>query len=331
MTAERAPGVPLLEVKNLSIGFGQGPVVNDVNFTIGQGEMLALVGESGCGKSLTASGVMQLLPPSGRIMAGEIRFKGTDLMKATKREMRDIRGKRITLIMQEPMTSLNPVLPIGSQIAEVLRRHENMSKAAASKRAIELLDLVGIPNAAQRSEQYPHNFSGGMCQRVMIAMAVACSPELLIADEPTTALDVSIQAQIMELIEKLRRELSMAVLLITHNLGLVAQWADRTVVMYAGRLVEEAPTTEFFANPRHPYSLGLLRSLVGNDSDIHYTNHRLSEIPGSVVSAAGQSGCPFVPRCDRRVAECSMEFPPTTWMGDLHRVACIHPAEKALV
>jgi peptide/nickel transport system ATP-binding protein len=331
MTAENRPCVPLLEVKNLSVGFGQRPIVNDVNFTISQGEMLALVGESGCGKSLTASGVMQLLPPAGRFMAGEILFKGKDLMKATKREMRDIRGKRITLIMQEPMTSLNPVLPVGSQIAEVLRRHENMSKAAALNRAIELLDLVGIPYPAQRSQQYPHNFSGGMCQRVMIAIAVACSPELLIADEPTTALDVSIQAQIMELIEKLRRELSMAVLLITHNLGLVAQWADRTVVMYAGRLVEEAPTAQFFANPRHPYSLGLLRSLVGANAEIHYTNHRLNEIPGSVVSAAGQNGCPFAPRCDRSVAECTVEFPPTTWIEEFRRVACIRPAEKVVV
>lgn len=325
MSVDLEAPTPLLEIRNLSIGFGERKILNDVNLTIRQGETLALVGESGCGKSLTGSTIMRLLPNAARYFSGEILFKGKDLFGATKAEMRDIRGKKISLIMQEPMTSLNPVLKIGTQISEILRRHEGMSRAAAAKRTVELLDLVGIPEPARRADQYPHNFSGGMRQRVMIAIAVACSPELLIADEPTTALDVSIQAQIMDLIERLRRELSMAVLLITHDLGVVAQWADRTAVMYAGRLVEEAVTTDFFATPSHPYSVGLLRSLVDADGDVHYTRQALHEIPGTVNSAASQKGCPFVPRCDRNVAECSKAFPETRWFGEYHRVACVRP------
>lgn len=327
MTGHMSPPADiLLDIRNLELTLAPRKLVNDVSFHIRRGEMLALVGESGCGKSLTASAVMRLIAPGIKQSAGQILFDGKDLARISERDMRDIRGKRMSLILQEPMTSLNPVLRVGDQIAEVLRRHEGMTKAAAMRRAVELLELVGIPEPDRRAQQYPHNFSGGMRQRVMIAIAVACSPQLLIADEPTTALDVSIQAQIMELIDKLRRDMSMAILLITHDLGVVAQWADRIAVMYAGRMVEEAPTAEFFADPRHPYSRGLLRSLVGHDEELHYTTQRLKEIPGSIASAAFEEGCPFLPRCDRGGPECSTAFPPQTQLAPHHHAACYHLA-----
>jgi peptide/nickel transport system ATP-binding protein len=298
---------PVLEVLDLRIGFPRGEAVHGINFAIEHGKTLALVGESGCGKSLTAFSILRLLPPTASIAGGQVVFNGQDLATVSSRELRRIRGKGISIILQEPMTSLNPVLTIGAQIYEIIRRHEGLSRNKAKARAIELLDLVGIAEPQRRYDQFPHNFSGGMRQRVMIAIAVACNPQLLIADEPTTALDVTIQAQVMELLDRLRHQLSMAMLLITHDLGAVAQWADRVAVMYAGRIVEQASVGEFFAGPRHPYSQGLLASSVGEDG--HYTDRRLTEIKGSVASAAGATGCSFAPRCPRVAAACHLAQP----------------------
>ncbi|MCW5747499.1 MAG: ABC transporter ATP-binding protein [Alphaproteobacteria bacterium] len=300
----------LLAVERLSVAFPGQVAVRDASFAIEAGETLALVGESGCGKSVTAFSVMRLLPPNARVTSGRILFEGTDLLAEPPAGMRRIRGKRISLIQQEPMTSLNPVLSIGAQIVEVLRRHEKLSRRAARARATELLDLVSIPDAHRRVDDYPHNLSGGMRQRVMIAMAVACGPKLLIADEPTTALDVTTQAQVLDLLDDLRHRLGMAVLLITHDLGVVAQWADRIAVMYAGRIVEKASIGPFFAEPLHPYSRGLLGARVDVDTDEHYLANRLSEIPGSVGSAAGEQGCPFAPRCPVAQAACRQAPPP---------------------
>lgn len=297
--------IPVLEVLDLAIGFPSGPAVHGVSFEIHKGEMLALVGESGCGKSMTAFAIMRLLPPAARILNGQVIFEGVDLATVSPFELRRIRGNGVSLILQEPMTSLNPVLTVGAQVAEVIRRHQKISSRATRARVVELFELVGIPDPHKRYDQYPHNFSGGMRQRVMIAMAVACNPTLLIADEPTTALDVTIQAQVMDLLDRLRRELSMAVLLITHDLGVVAQWADRVAVMYAGRVVETAPVKRFFDAPQHPYSMGLLNSSVSNGEGAwHYTNHRLTEIKGSVNSAAYAKGCSFAPRCSRVLPAC---------------------------
>jgi peptide/nickel transport system ATP-binding protein len=236
--------------------------------------------------------------------------------------MREVRGKQISLIQQEPMTSLNPVLSIGLQITEVIRRHERLSSGAARTRAVELLDLVGIPEARRRLDDHPHNLSGGMRQRVMIAMAVACRPKLLIADEPTTALDVTTQAQVLDLLDDLRRRLGMAMLLITHDLGVVAQWADRIAVMYAGRIVEQAGIDAFFRRPMHPYSRGLLGARVDVDADQHYSGNRLSEIPGSVGSAAGQAGCSFAPRCSLAQPACREALPPLLPLDGGRAVAC---------
>jgi peptide/nickel transport system ATP-binding protein len=272
---------PLLQVDDLAIGFPGRVVVHGISFSIDPGETLALVGESGCGKSVPAFALMRLLPPTARILKGRVLFEGLDLVTASPREMRDILGRRIALIQQEPMTSLNPVLTVGAQIAEVIRRHEPVSRSAAARRTEELLDMVGIPEPRRRATEYPHNFSGGMRQRVMIAMAVACQPRLIIADEPTTALDVTIQAQVLDLLDRLRAQLGMAVLLITHDLGVVAQWADRATVMYAGRIVEQAAVRPFFRQPRHPYTRGLLGAAVGEIGGAHYTTHRLNEISGS--------------------------------------------------
>jgi len=241
--------------------------------------------------------------------------------------MRNILGRRISLIQQEPMTSLNPVLTVGAQIAEVIRRHEPVSRAVAHRRAEELLELVGIPEPRRRAEEFPHNFSGGMRQRVMIAMAVACQPRLIIADEPTTALDVTIQAQVLDLLDRLREQFGMAVLLITHDLGIVAQWADRATVMYAGRIVEQAPVRPFFRRPRHPYTRGLLAASVneagGEAGGGHYTTRRLNEISGSVASAAGEPGCPFAPRCREMIQACRAAPPSLERMPDGSEVACI--------
>lgn len=314
---------PLLRVEDLTIGFPAATVVHGVGFDVFPGETMALVGESGCGKSITAFALMQLLPPGARILRGEVMFDGINLVTAAPRTLRDIRGRTLSLILQEPMTSLNPVLPIGMQIAEVMRRHEGIGKAAARRRSVELLELVGVTDAQRRYDDFPHHFSGGMRQRVMIAMAVACNPKLLIADEPTTALDVTIQVQVLDLLDSLRRQLGMAVLLITHDLGVVAQWADRVTVMYAGRVVEQAPVRPFFASPRHPYARGLLDASVGHDGEAHYTTRRLNEIPGSIASAVFERGCPFAPRCPVRIDACRLSPPPLVALAPDHRVACI--------
>jgi len=319
---------PVLDVRDLAIGFPGQVVVHGVSFRIDPGETLALVGESGCGKSVTAFALMRLLPASARILRGEVWFDGTNLVTASPPLMRGLRGKRIALIQQEPMTSLNPVLTVGAQIAEVIRRHEKLSHAAANRRVEELLDMVGIPEPQRRAAEFPHNFSGGMRQRVMIAMAVACRPSLIIADEPTTALDVTIQAQVLDLLDGLRRQFGMAVLLITHDLGVVAQWADRAAVMYTGRIVEQTPVRPFFRHPRHPYARALLGASVNepdsqtdSGEDWHYTTHRLNEISGSVASAAGEPGCPFAPRCPEMIPACRSAPPRLEPVGD-GSVAC---------
>jgi len=312
----------LLSVENLTVGFPGQLAVRETSFAIEAGETLALVGESGCGKSVTAFSVMRLLPPNARVVSGRILLEGRDLLQIDAAGMREVRGKQVSLIQQEPMTSLNPVLTIGLQIAEVIRRHEKVSRRAARDRAVELLDLVSIPNAAERVDDYPHNLSGGMRQRVMIAMAVACRPKLLIADEPTTALDVTTQAQVLDLLDDLRRRLGMAVLLITHDLGVVAQWADRIAVMYAGRIVEQSEIGPFFADPLHPYSRGLLGARVDVDADEHYTTDRLSEIVGSVGSAAGEAGCAFAPRCPIVVPGCRQKPPALVGRANGRAVAC---------
>ena len=311
----------LLSVEKLTVAFPGQIAVHETSFAIAPGETLALVGESGCGKSVTAFSVMRLLPPNARVVSGRILFDEVDLLALSPAGMRAVRGKKISLIQQEPMTSLNPVLSIGLQISEVVRRHEQVSRKAARARAVELLDLVSIPDAHRRIDDYPHNLSGGMRQRVMIAMAVACSPKLLIADEPTTALDVTTQAQVLDLLDDLRHRLGMAVLLITHDLGVVAQWADRISVMYAGRIVEQAGIQPFFAEPLHPYSRGLLGARVDVDADEHYSLNRLSEIPGSVGSAAGETGCSFAPRCPIVVPGCRVAPPPLIEHGE-RAVAC---------
>jgi peptide/nickel transport system ATP-binding protein len=321
---------PLLEVLDLAVGFPGQVVVHGISFHIDPGETLALVGESGCGKSVSAFALMRLLPPTARILRGRVMFEDTDLVTASPRVMRDVLGKRISLIQQEPMTSLNPVLTVGAQIAEVIRRHEPVSRAAAHRRAEELLDLVGIPEARRRADEFPHNFSGGMRQRVMVAMAVACQPRLIIADEPTTALDVTIQAQVLDLLDGLRRQFGMAVLLITHDLGVVAQWADRATVMYAGRIVEQAPVRPFFRQPRHPYTRGLLGASVNEAGGGHYTTHRLNEISGTVASAAGERGCPFAPRCPSVIRACRAAPPSLEPMPDGSEVACIIAARTEL-
>ncbi|MEE3662058.1 ABC transporter ATP-binding protein [Brenneria sp. g21c3] len=268
---------PLLDIQDLHVAFPGHQAVRGLNLTIRPGETLALVGESGCGKSATALSLMRLIAEPGRVK-GRILFEGQDLLTLPASAMRRLRGNAVSMIFQEPMTSLNPVLSIGRQIGETLRVHQSLKPAAARARAIELLDLVKIPEPARRIDDYPHNLSGGQRQRVMIAMAVACQPRLLIADEPTTALDVTIQAQILELLDRLRHELSMSLLLITHDLGLVARWADRVAVMYAGRKVEEAPTAQLFAAPRHRYTQGLLATSLHLEQDTHYHTGRLAEI-----------------------------------------------------
>jgi peptide/nickel transport system ATP-binding protein len=321
----------LLEVSDLSVRFrtDRGPVhaVDRMSFTLDEGEVLGIVGESGCGKSVTALSMLQLLPPSAEV-SGEARFEGEDLLRLPASQLRRIRGKEISFVFQEPMTSLNPVFTVGRQIGEVLRRHLGLSRSAARARTIELLELVRIPAARRRLGEYPHQLSGGMRQRVMIAMAVACDPKVLIADEPTTALDVTIQAAILDLMRELRERLGTAVILITHNLGVVADLADRVVVMYAGRRAEEAPVHELFANPQHPYTIGLLGAIprLGEDSGNGSGRARLQEIPGRVPALAElPQHCAFAPRCPRADELTWSQVPELREVQRGHFVACFHP------
>ena len=303
----------ILEVSGLSVRFAsQGQTVHaveDVSFSLAAGETLGIVGESGSGKSVTALSLMRLVPtPPGQIVAGSILFEGRDLLAMGDEEIRKVRGREIAMIFQDPMTSLNPVLTIGRQLTEVLEVHLGLDARAARSQAIDLLTLVGIPEAEHRLAEYPHRFSGGMRQRVMIAMAVACKPKLLIADEPTTALDVTIQAQILEILANLQRELGMAVILITHDLGVVAGLADRVAVMYGGRIVEEGPTGAIFADPRMPYTIGLLGSIPRLDRP---DDRRLTPIRGRPPDAIGQAkGCRFAPRCAHAAPVCRQDAPP---------------------
>jgi oligopeptide/dipeptide ABC transporter ATP-binding protein len=312
----------LLEVTNLQTFFftpeGLVKAIAGVDFTIEAGETLALVGESGCGKSMTALSLLRLVPEPGRIVAGEVSFDGIDLRHMPEDELRRVRGNRIGMIFQEPMTSLNPVFRIGDQVAEGLLLHRGFGKRKAMKRAGELLHEVGIPAAEQRLNDYPHQLSGGMRQRVMIAMALACEPQLLIADEPTTALDVTIQAQIMELLGRIKAERRMATLLITHDLGVVAENADRVAIMYAGLILESAPVRQIYAAPHHPYTRGLLACIprVGRKQA------RLVPIEGSVPHAGSGSGCPFLERCPENFAPCRGELPPLREIAPGHRVRC---------
>ncbi len=334
--ADDRPDQLALDVRDLTTEIvlpqGISRAVNGVSLKVNAGETLGIVGESGSGKSVTALSIMQLISsPPMRKAGGEVLLQGRDLLKMTQKEMNGVRGNEISMIFQEPMTSLNPVLTIGYQIAEVIWRHQGLSKTDAKIRAIEMLSLVRIPEPARRSREYPHQLSGGMRQRAMIAMALACHPKLLIADEPTTALDVTIQAQVLELISELRRRLGTAVILITHDLGVVAETADHVIVMYAGGKVEEAPVEELFAHPRHPYTLGLLRSMPrlgasarGDD----LSNARLTEIPGMVpLLSELPRGCAYAPRCPLAEEICRRESPALRPVAKEHWSACWN-AEK---
>jgi peptide/nickel transport system ATP-binding protein len=324
----------LLGVHNLSIRFqtDDGPVqaVDDVSFSVQPREILAVVGESGCGKSVTALAVMGLLPPAAQVTGGSIELDGVELTALSPAEKRDVRGKDISMVFQEPMTSLNPVLRVGRQISEVVRRHEGVSRQAARARATELLRLVGIPDADRRIDDYPHQMSGGMRQRVMIAIGLACNPKLLIADEPTTALDVTIQAGILDLMRDVRDEFDTAIVMITHDLGVVAEMADRAVVMYAGRKVEESGTDSLFRDPQHPYTMGLLGAVPRpGSSAAGGERRRLTEIKGRVpVLAAPADHCAFAPRCSRADDRSRSEVPQLHEVVPGHRVACFHPGRE---
>ena len=319
---------PLLEVDGLKTHFftrdGVVRAVDGVSFSVYPGETLAVVGESGCGKSVTSLSILRLIAsPPGRIVAGRLLFEGRDLLSLPEAEMRTVRGNEIAMIFQEPMTSLNPVLTIGRQISETLTLHRGLSRAAALERAVAMLKLVNMPEPERRVTQYPHQISGGMRQRVMIAMALACDPRLLIADEPTTALDVTIQAQILDLMRKLKEKTGSAIVLITHDLGVVAEMAQRVVVMYAGRKVEEAPVAELFAKPRHPYTQGLLHSIPHLGAAGARGPKRLREISGMVPSLREAiAGCIFAPRCPHAVDRCRREYPPLEQKSAGHVVAC---------
>lgn len=315
---------PLLSVEGLRLAFGTGEdaieALRGVDISIGPGECLGLVGESGSGKSLTAFTTMGLLPTQSHVVAGRVMFAGQDLLQKSERELEQLRGNDLSMIFQEPMTALNPVMHVGEQIAAPLRRHLGLSRKAARTRAIEQLDLVGIPDPHARVDNFPHEMSGGMRQRTMIAMALACDPKLLIADEPTTALDTTIQAQIIELLNGLRRELGLSILIITHDLGVIAEMADRVAVMYGGRVVEESPVDKLFDEPLHPYSKGLLRSTPDIDMPVA---RRLATISGAVPHVTElPSGCTFHPRCPDRLEICSKEAPEEKCVGAGRRVAC---------
>ncbi|MFJ6433447.1 ABC transporter ATP-binding protein [Streptomyces sp. NPDC091416] len=325
-------GEPVLSVRDLSVSFRSATrtvhAVDGVSYDLHPGEVLAVVGESGCGKSVTSMAVMGLLPPTAHV-GGSIRVGGRELVGAPEKELQKIRGKDIAMIFQEPMTSLNPVLTIGRQIGEVLRRHQGLSRKEARERSVDLLDLVGIPAPRSRIDEYPHQLSGGMRQRVMIAIAVACDPSVLIADEPTTALDVTVQAGILEVLQSLRERLGTAIVLVTHDLGVVADAADRVLVMYAGRSVEEAPVHDLFAAARHPYTRGLLGAVLRPGGE---GKRRLPEIPGLVPSLDSQpDACTFAPRCSRADDRCTGGRPGFVSVGPkpgtdaAHRAACWHP------
>jgi len=330
-----AAGAPLLEVRNLRTWFnterGLFKAVDGISFSVGRGRAVGLVGESGCGKSVTSLSLMGLVPqPPGQVSADALLFEGRDILKLPANERRLLRGGRMAMVFQEPMTSLNPVHTVGHQIVEAIRAHTPLSPEDARKRAIEVLELVRIPSAAQRFDDFPHQMSGGMRQRVMIAMALACEPALLIADEPTTALDVTIQAQILELLRDLQQRLGMAILIITHDLGVIAELVDEVVVMYAGQVVEQAPVQALFDDPQHPYTIGLLGSIPRLDEQ----RERLSTIEGTVPSPANQPrGCRFAPRCPFADARCHAEPPPLREMnpgGASHLAACWKAPVEAL-
>ncbi|MFZ5825077.1 MAG: ABC transporter ATP-binding protein [Bacillota bacterium] len=320
----------LVEIRNLKTHYftedGVVRAVDGVNLYIKRGETLGVVGESGCGKSVTSLSIMRLIPnPPGKIVDGEILFEGEDLIKKSEAEMRKIRGNDISMIFQEPMTSLNPVYTIGDQISEAIQLHQGLSYKEATDKAVEMLRLVGIPLPERRVKEYPHQLSGGMRQRVMIAMALSCNPKLLIADEPTTALDVTIQAQILELMKKLKKELGMAIMLITHDLGVVAEMAERVVVMYAGKVVEEADAVNVFKHPLHPYTEGLLRSIPRMDEDVE----KLHVIEGVVPNPLHlPPGCRFEPRCPYSIDKCKTEQPPLEQVAPGRWVACYVAADR---
>jgi peptide/nickel transport system ATP-binding protein len=314
----------LLEVRELCTTFaserGEVRAVDGVDFSLERGRTLGIVGESGCGKSVTALSIMGLVPqPPGRIAGGEVLFEGEDLLKVPVRRLRDLRGDKLSMIFQEPMTSLNPAFPVGDQVAEALLRHRKVAAKEAHDQAVDMLRKVRIPSPERRAREYPHQLSGGMRQRVMIAMALACNPKLLIADEPTTALDVTIQAQILELMRLLRAEFGTAIILITHDLGVIAELADDVIVMYAGKVVERCAAERLFAEPQHPYTIGLLGSIPR----LHLEQERLSAIEGVVPDAAAfPQGCRFHPRCPFAVDRCRMEIPPLMNISEGHQAAC---------
>ena len=315
----------LLDIKGLETQFktpdGIVHAVNGVSFGLKEGETLGVVGESGCGKSVTMLSVLGLIPsPPGKVIAGQALYFGQDLLKMSKEEIRHVRGAQISMVFQDPMTSLNPVLTVGFQLEEPLMLHVGMSRSQARERAAELLAMVGIPNPKDRLNDYPHQFSGGMRQRVMIAMALSCSPQILIADEPTTALDVTIQAQITDLVKRLRDELGMTIVWITHDLGVVAGLAQRVIVMYGGFIIEEAPVNELFASPTHPYTLGLIQSLPRVDRDEHRKLYSIEGLPPVLYQKP--TSCPFAPRCKWAMERCWKENPTLENIGPEHRVAC---------
>ena len=315
----------LLEVRDLKTYFftqeGMVKAVDGVSFDLQEGETLGLVGESGCGKSVSAMSLMRLIPdPPGKIVSGEVIFEGKDLVTMSDEEIRTIRGNRIAMIFQEPMTSLNPVLTIGRQLTEALELHLHMDKRAALNRAAELLQAVGIPDAERRIDDYPHQFSGGMRQRVMIAMGMSCSPKLLLADEPTTALDVTIQAQVLEVMQKLSRDTGAATIIITHNLGVVARYAQRVNVMYAGRIIERADAADLYAHPLHPYTLGLLNSVPRLDEALREKLDPIEGLPPDLINLP--PGCPFVPRCKFVKPKCMEQYPPLMEVAKDHTAAC---------
>lgn len=322
---------PLLKVENLRIELttrdGVAPVIDDLSFELGAGESISFVGESGCGKSMTALGIMGLLPDKiGRIASGSISFEGEELSTASEKRMRDIRGNDISMIFQEPMTSLNPVYTVGEQIAEVLRAHQNLSKAAAWAKATELLDAVRIPNAQRRVNDYPYQMSGDQRQRVMIAIALACEPKILIADEPTTALDVTVQAQIFDLLNDLKRQTGTAIIMITHDMGAVAEMAQRMIVMYAGRNAEQGPVENIIAHPRHPYSRGLISCVPHIMARLTEERLPLTEVPGIVPSLRdfGKDQCLFASRCAMVTQKCLDKRPPEVVFEDGQKSACWH-------